>query len=65
MIKAVQQHYGRIDALVNNAGQGYDSMVENLIPLACINLRFGLRRSAASHATSYPDHESSKRRLNY
>jgi len=34
MIKAVQQHYGRIDALVNNAGQGYDSMVEKFNPLA-------------------------------
>src|ERR1017187_2565998 len=33
MIKAVKQRYGPIDALVNNAGQGYDSMVEKFNPL--------------------------------
>ncbi len=33
MVKAVQQYYGRIDALINNAGQGYDSMVEKSNPL--------------------------------
>jgi NAD(P)-dependent dehydrogenase (short-subunit alcohol dehydrogenase family) len=28
MIEKVYEHFGRIDALVNNAGQGYDSAVE-------------------------------------
>jgi len=30
MIKKVVNHYGRIDILINNAGQGYDARVENI-----------------------------------
>ena len=30
MIKKVFDHYGRIDVLINNAGQGYDSFVERI-----------------------------------
>lgn len=33
MVKTIKQHYGRIDALINNAGQGYDSLVEKFNPL--------------------------------
>jgi short-subunit dehydrogenase len=29
MIQDVKDHYGRIDILINNAGQGYDSSIEN------------------------------------
>ncbi|HUD07624.1 MAG TPA: SDR family NAD(P)-dependent oxidoreductase [Candidatus Saccharimonadales bacterium] len=29
MIADVGKHYGRIDVLINNAGQGYDALVEN------------------------------------
>jgi short-subunit dehydrogenase len=29
MIKEVSEHYGKIDVLINNAGQGYDASVEN------------------------------------
>ena len=28
MVKAVKDHFGRIDVLVNNAGQGYDAPSE-------------------------------------
>ena len=28
MVKEVYKHYGRIDILINNAGQGYDELVE-------------------------------------
>ena len=34
MVKAVLEHYGRIDVLVNNAGQGYDAPVEKVNPCA-------------------------------
>ena len=30
MVKEVCRHYGRIDILINNAGQGFDSSVENM-----------------------------------
>lgn len=30
MVKAAFKHYGRIDILINNAGQGYDSAVEDI-----------------------------------
>jgi short-subunit dehydrogenase len=29
MVKKVKQHFGRIDILINNAGQGYDASIEN------------------------------------
>ena len=29
MVKKVLKHYGRIDALINNAGQGYDALIES------------------------------------
>jgi len=29
MIKKVKDHFGRIDILINNAGQGYDASIEN------------------------------------
>lgn len=32
MIKKVYDHYGRIDVLINDAGQGYDSPVEAIEP---------------------------------
>ncbi len=30
MAKIVKKHYGKIDILINNAGQGYDALVENI-----------------------------------
>jgi short-subunit dehydrogenase len=30
MVQAVHRHYGRIDVLINNAGQGYDASVQNI-----------------------------------
>jgi short-subunit dehydrogenase len=30
MVAKAKKHFGRIDALINNAGQGYDSSVENI-----------------------------------
>ncbi len=32
MVKNVLSHFGRIDILINNAGQGYESLVENIDP---------------------------------
>lgn len=29
MVKAVNKHYGKIDILINNAGQGYDAKIED------------------------------------
>jgi short-subunit dehydrogenase len=30
MVKQAMEHFGRIDVLINNAGQGYDAYVENI-----------------------------------
>lgn len=32
MVQTVQKHYGRIDILINNAGQGYDAQIEKINP---------------------------------
>jgi short-subunit dehydrogenase len=30
MVRRVKEHYGRVDGLVNNAGQGYDALVQKI-----------------------------------